>query len=43
MRRSAALAVALTALVLVGLRAEVVEPVRVAGNSMSPTLKKGEV
>jgi len=42
-RRSAALAVALTALVLVGLRVGVVEPVKVAGNSMSPTLQKGEV
>ena len=43
MNRSAALAVALTALVLVGLRVWVVEPVRVAGISMSPTLAKGDV
>jgi len=41
--RRAALAVALTALVLLGLRAEVVEPVRVAGGSMEPTLHKGQV
>lgn len=39
----AALAVALTALAVVGLRAEVVEPVRVASDSMAPTLKQGEV
>ena len=43
MRRSAFLAAVLTALVLVGLRVGVVEPVQVAGISMSPTLKKGEV
>ena len=43
MRRSAILAVALTALVLVGLRVGVVEPVKVAGISMSPTLVKGDV
>jgi len=43
MIRPAALAVALTALVLVGLRVGVVEPVRVAGISMSPTLEKGQV
>ena len=43
MRRSAILAVALTALVLIGLRVGVVEPVQVTGTSMSPTLKKGEV
>ena len=43
MNRSAALAVALTALVLVGLRVWVVEPVRIAGISMSPTLEKGDV
>ena len=39
----AALAVALTALAVVGLRAEVVEPVRIASDSMAPTLKQGEV
>ena len=39
----AALAVALTALAVVGLRAEVVEPVRVASDSMAPTLRQGEV
>jgi signal peptidase I len=43
MRGSAVLAVALTAFVLVGLRVGVVEPVRVAGISMSPTLVKGDV
>jgi len=43
MIRSAALAIALTALVLVGLRIEVVEPVRVTGTSMAPTLEKGDV
>ncbi len=43
MRRSAILAVVLTALVLVGLRVGVVEPVKVAGISMSPTLVKGDV
>ena len=43
MIRRAALAVALTALVLIGLRAEVVEPVRVTGVSMAPTLHKGQV
>ena len=39
----AALAVALTALAVVGLRAEVVEPVRVASTSMAPTLEQGDV
>jgi signal peptidase I len=43
MIRRAALAVALTALVMLGLRAEVVEPVRVAGGSMAPTLHTGQV
>lgn len=43
MRRPAILAVALTALVLAGLRVGVVEPVRVSGISMSPTLEKGQV
>ena len=43
MRRSAILAVALTALVLVGLRVGVVEPVKVTGISMSPTLVKGDI
>ena len=39
----AALAVALTALAVVGLRAEVVEPVRVASTSMAPVLEQGDV
>ena len=43
MRRSATLAAVLTALALVGLRVGVVEPVKVAGISMSPTLVKGDV
>lgn len=41
--RSATLAVATTAMVLLGLRAWVVEPVRVSGISMVPTLEKGQV
>ena len=43
MRRSAALTVTLTALVLIGVRVGVVEPVRVTGISMSPTVTKGQV
>jgi len=43
MRRAALLTVALTALVLVGLRVGAVEPVKVSGISMSPTLEKGQV
>jgi signal peptidase I len=43
MRRSAILAAALTALVLVGLRVGVVEPVKITGISMSPTLVKGNI
>ena len=43
MIRLAASAVVLTALAVVGLRAEVVEPVRVAGVSMAPTLQEGQV
>ena len=43
MIRTVALAVVLTAIVLVGLRVVVVEPVRVTGVSMSPTLEKGQV
>lgn len=43
MIRSAALAAVLTAVVVVGLRVEVAEPVRVAGRSMSPTLQEGDV
>lgn len=42
MIRWAALAVVLTALAVVGLRAEVAEPVRVTGVSMAPTLEKGQ-
>ena len=36
-------AVVLTALAVVGLRAEVAEPVRVDGGSMAPTLEQGQV
>jgi signal peptidase I len=43
MIRSAALAVALTAVAVVGVRVGVAEPVRVAGVSMAPTLENGEV
>jgi signal peptidase I len=39
----AASVLVLTALAVVGLRTEVVEPVRVAGVSMAPTLDKGQV
>lgn len=39
----AALAVAMMVLAVVGLRAEVLEPVRVAGASMAPTLEQGDV
>lgn len=39
----AALSVALMALAVVGLRAEVIEPVRVTSASMAPTLKQGDV
>lgn len=41
--RSAALAVGTAALVLLVLRVAVVEPVRVSGISMTPTLEKGQV
>jgi signal peptidase I len=40
---SVASVMVLTALAVVGLRTEVVEPVRVAGVSMAPTLQKGQV
>lgn len=43
MIRRVALAVALTALLLIVVRAEIVEPVRVAGVSMAPTLEEGQV
>ena len=39
----AAVGVALAALAVVGLRAEVAEPVRVTGGSMAPTLRQGDV
>jgi signal peptidase I len=39
----ATLAVALTAVAVVGLRAQVIEPVRVASASMAPTLEQGDV
>lgn len=42
MIRLAASAVVLTALAVVGLRAEVVEPVHIAGVSMAPTLENGQ-
>jgi len=41
--RPAVLVVVLTALAVTGLRTEVVEPVRVAGVSMAPTLQEGQV
>lgn len=42
MIRWAASAAVLTVLAVVGLRAEVVEPVRIAGMSMAPTLESGQ-
>ena len=39
----AAMALALTAVVVIGVRVEVVEPVRVASASMAPTLQEGDV
>ena len=43
MIRLAASAAVLTALAVVGLRAEVVEPVRIAGVSMAPTLESDQL